>query len=102
MKKIIYRILIFILLLVFGFIIYLSTIGIKTDAFNHQISKEIKKINNQLELDLNKINIILDPFNFKLVLKTIGANLKNKNEIIKLESIRSNIDIKTFFNDIDD
>ena len=98
MKKIIYKILIFIILLVFSFIIYLSTIGIKTDAFNDQISKEIKKINNQLEIDLNKINIVLDPFKFKLVLKTIGVNLKNKNELIKLESIRSNIDIKTFIN----
>ena len=98
MKKIIYRILIFTLLLGFGLITYLSTIGIKTDAFNDQISKEIKKINKQLELDLNKINIILDPFKFKLVLKTIGANLKSKNKLIKLESIRSNIDIKTFLN----
>ena len=98
MKKIIYRFLLFTLLLIFGFITYLSTIGIKTDAFNHQISKEIKKINNQLELDLNKINIILDPFKFKLVLKTIGPNLKNKNKSIKLESIRSNISIKKFIN----
>ena len=98
MKKIIYRILIFTLLLGFGLITYLSTIGIKTNAFNDQISKEIKKINNQLELDLNKINIILDPFKFKLVLKTIGANLKSKNKLIKLESIRSNIDLKTFLN----
>ncbi|MDC3179886.1 hypothetical protein OA862_00760, partial [Candidatus Pelagibacter sp.] len=98
MKRIIYRILIFTILLVFSFIIYLSTIGIKTDVFNDQISKEIKKINNQLEIDLNKINIILDPFNFKLVLKTIGANLKNKNNLIKLESVRSNIDLKTFIN----
>jgi len=98
MKKIIYRILIFIILLVFGFIIYLSTIGIQTDVFNDRISKELKKINNQLEIDLNKINIILDPFKFKLVLKTIGVNLKNKDELIKLESVRSNIDIKTFIN----
>ena len=98
MKKIIFRFLLFTLLLIFGFITYLSTIGIKTDAFNHQISKEIKKINNQLELDLNKINIILDPFKFKLVLKTIGPNLKNKNKSIKLESIRSNISIKKFIN----
>ena len=98
MKKIIYRFIIFILLLIFSFITYLSTIGIKTDAFNDQISKEVKKIDNQLEIDLNKISIILDPFKFKLVLKTIGANLKNKNKLIKLESVRSNIDIKTFVN----
>ena len=98
MKKIIFRFLILTLLLIFGSIIYLSTIGIKTDAFNSQISKEVKKIDNQLELDLDKISIILDPFKFKLVLKTVGSNLKNRNKLIKLESIRSNIDIKTFIN----
>jgi len=98
MKKIIYRYLILTLLLIFGFIIYLSTIGIKTKAFNDQISKEVKKINNKLELDLNNISIILDPFKFKLILKTIGANLKNDNKLIKLESVSSNIKIKTFFN----
>jgi len=95
---VIFRFLIFILLLTFGFITYLSTIGIKTKAFNDQIIKEVKKINNQLELELDKISIILDPFKFKLVLKTIGANLKNKNKLIKLESVKSNIDIKTFIN----
>ncbi len=98
MRKIIFRFLIFTLLLIFGFIIYLSTIGIKTDAFNDQISKEVKKINNQLELDIDKISIFLDPLKFKLVLKTIGANLKNRNKLIRLESVKSNIDIKTFVN----
>ena len=98
MKKIIFRFLIFTLLLIFSFITYLSTIGIKTDAFNNQISKELKKIDDQLELDLNKITIILDPLKFKLILKTIGANLKNKNKLIKLESVKSYIDIKTFIN----
>ena len=98
MKKIIYRFIIFSLILICGLIIYLSTIGINTNAFNDQISKEVKKINNRLELDLNKINIILDPFKFEFVLKTIGANLKNKNKLIKLESISSNIDIKNFIN----
>ena len=98
MKKIIFRLLLFTLLLIFSFITFLSTIGIKTDAFNDQISKEVKKIDNQIELDLDKISINLDPFKFKLVLKTIGANLKNKGKLIKLESIRSNIDIKTFIN----
>ena len=64
MKKIIYRFLIFTLLLIFGFITYLSTIGLKTDAFNDQVSKEVKKIDNQLELDLDKLIFILDPFKF--------------------------------------
>ncbi|MFL2884851.1 MAG: hypothetical protein ACJZ34_00815 [Candidatus Pelagibacter sp.] len=98
MKKIIFRFLIFAILLIFSFITYLSTIGIKTDAFNSQISKEVKKIDNQLELDLDKISIILDPFKFQLMLKTVGANLKNRNKLIKLESIKSNIDIKPFIN----
>ena len=49
MKKIIFRLFIFTLLLIFGFVIYISTIGIKTDAFNNQIFKEVKKIDNQLE-----------------------------------------------------
>ena len=98
MKKIIFRFLILTLLLIFSFITYLSTIGIKTDAFNDQISEEVKKIDNQLELDLDKIIIVLDPFKFELMLKTVGANLKNRNRLIKLESIKSNIDIKTFIN----
>ena len=91
MKKIIYRFLIFTLLLIFSFITYLSTIGIKTDAFNDQISKEVKKIDNQLELDLDKISIVLDPFKFKLILKTIGVNLKNKNKLIKLDHMYFNL-----------
>ena len=96
MKKIIYRVLIFIILIFFSSIIYLSTIGVKTDRFNDQVSFKIKKINDQLELNLEKINIILDPLKLQLSLKTIGASLKNKNKIIRLESIKSNIDIKTF------
>ena len=99
MKKIIYRILIFIILIFFGSIIYLSTVGVKTDRFNDQVSIEIKKINDQLELNLDKINIILNPFELQLSLKTIGASLKNKDKIIRLESIKFNIDIKTFLND---
>ena len=98
MKKIIYRFLVFLILIFFGSIIYLSTVGIKTERFNDQISFEIKKINDQLELNLDKINIILDPLNLQLNLKTIGASLENKNKIIRLESIKSNIDIKTFLN----
>ncbi len=98
MKKITYRSLIFLFITLTAFIIYLSIIGIKTDKFNNQISKELKKKYPNLELSLDKINIVLDPFNFQLNLKTIGASLKSKNKKISLESIKSNIHIRTFFN----
>ena len=49
-----------------------------------------------MPFSISIIEISSDPFKFKLVLKTIGANLKNKNKLIKLESVKSNIDIKTF------
>ena len=55
MKKIFYRSLILIFLGIFGFVIYLSAIGIKTDKFNNQISAEVGKINNKLEIELNEI-----------------------------------------------
>ncbi len=54
MKKIIFRFLIFAVLLIFSFITYLSTIGIKTDAFNSQISKEVKIRSDKIE-SLKKI-----------------------------------------------
>ncbi len=94
MKRIFYRSLILIFLSIFGFAIYLSTIGIKTDRFNNQISAKIKKIDNQFETDLDKIGIFLNIFKLQLSLKTIGANLRYKNETIKLESISSSIDLK--------
>ena len=98
MKKIFYRSLILIFLSILSFAIYLSTVGIKTNKFNNQISAEVKKINNQLELDLNEIGIFLDIFKLQLSLKTLGANLNNKNKTIKFESISSNIDIKKIIN----
>ena len=98
MKKIFYRSLILIFLIILSFAIYLSTVGIKTNKFNNQISAEVKKINNQLELDLNEIGIFLDIFKLQLSLKTLGANLNNKNKTIKFESISSNIDIKKIIN----
>ena len=94
MKKIFYRSLILVFLSFFGFVLYLSTIGIKTDRFNNQISAGVKKINNQLELELNEVGIFLDLFRLQLSLKTLGANLKNKDKSIKFESINSNINIK--------
>mgnify|MGYP001235962305 CR=1 FL=1 len=98
MKIFFYRLSIVIFLGIFSFAIYLSTIGIKTDRFNNQISAEVKKINDQLELDLNEIGIFLNLFKLQLTLKTLGVNLKNNDKTIKFESVSSNINIKKMIN----
>jgi hypothetical protein len=98
MIKIIYRFFLFIILLFVLSITYLSTIGIKTEKFNSNISKQIKKIDENLDIRLKKISIILNPFKFTIKTKTIGTDLVYRDKIIQLESIRSNISIKSLLN----
>ena len=76
-------------------IIFLSTVGIKTNKLNNQIQNQIKKINKDFKIELKDIKIILDPIKFKLNLKTIGSNLKYRNKEIKLEKIESNVSLKS-------
>tara|TARA_B100001057_G_scaffold233599_1_gene233829 strand:+ start:5498 stop:7684 length:2187 start_codon:yes stop_codon:yes gene_type:complete len=94
MKTIIKSILILfsILLLLFS---YASIFGIETDKFNSIASKKIKKINQNLDIDLKKIKVVLDPFRLSLKLKTIGPILKNKNRIIELENLKSRISLRS-------
>ena len=95
MRRITYRVLIFILLTLISAIFYLSTIGIKTNKLNNQISTQIKNIHETLEIKLNKVNIILDPLNLRFNIKTREAILKNDDKILELESIKSNVSIKS-------
>ena len=73
MKKLIYRILIFFILILSGLILYLSTVGIKTNKLNDQISNQIKNLNGQLEINLDKVSVVLNPLAFKFNLKTIDG-----------------------------
>ena len=98
MKKIINRSLISLFIILLGFIIFLSTVGIKTNKLNTQISNKIKNIDEKLEIQIKNVNIVLDLFKFKINVKTIGPKLKYKNKTIKLQNIKSNISIKSLLN----
>ena len=76
-------------------IIFLSTIGIKTNKLNNQIQNQLEKVNKDFRIELKDVSIILDPLKFKLNLKTIGTNLKYRNREIQLEKIESNISLKS-------
>ena len=96
MIKFIYRFTILIVTIFLLTIIYLSIVGINTDRFNNQILKQVKNINKDLDVELKQVNIVLDPFNFEILLKTLGTDLKYMNNIIELERIKTNISIKSF------
>ncbi len=98
MSKLIFRSLIFIIFIIVGIITYLSLIGIETKRFNKQIEKNIKVIDSDLEIDLKKIKIFLNPVQFKIKAKTIGTNLKIREKVIEIESINSEISINSLFN----
>ena len=88
MKRIILRFLIFIFFLISIFIIYLSTIGIETKRFNNQIENIIKDYDENLNIELKKIKIVLDPLNFEINVKTIGPKLKSKKKPLKLKELK--------------
>ncbi len=96
MKNIIYRSLIALILLSLIIVVYLSTFGIKTDKFNSKIISQIKEIEPNIKIKLNEVGAKLSPFDFGLNLKTIGTNIIYRDKVIKLESIESNISIKSF------
>ena len=96
--KVIYKsilILFFILLILLS---YLSIVGIETDKFNNQILNKINSINKEIEIELKKIKLVLDPFKLRLNIKTIGSKLKNQNQSIEIENIKTQISLKSIIN----
>ena len=76
-------------------ITYLSIFGIETDRFNTQIKNKIKNIDNKTEIKLDQIKLVLEPFKFKINIKTLGTKLKNQGGIIEIESLKTHISLKT-------
>ena len=77
----------------------MTFVGIETTKFNKHISKEIKNFNTDLEIELKKTKIILDPLKLKLNVKTLGTKFKIKEKKIDIESLKSVISINSIFKD---
>ena len=62
-------------------IIYLSIFGIETDRLNSLIKNKINQFDKNIEVELKKIRLTLNPLNFKVNAKTISPNIfyKKKN-----------------------
>ena len=62
-------------------IVYLSIIGLETDRLNSLIKNKINQFDKNIEVELKKIRLTLNPLNFKVNAKTISPNVfyKKKN-----------------------
>ena len=98
MKKIIFRTIAFFLLAIIIIIGYVSLIGIETSRFNNQISEQLKSIDKDLDLELKKVKILLNPIKLIINIKTVGAKVSYKKKPIDLESIKTNLSIKSVIN----
>ena len=87
-KKIIKTLLVITLILII-IIFYLSFFGVKTAKFNNQINNNVLKVNKNINLSLDKVNYLLNPYNLTI-------NIKTKNPQILLGDVKLDIkDVKT-------
>lgn len=97
MKKNFIKFVLLILGILTSIVIYFSLFGIKTDKLNNQIIDRIKQSNPKLDLKLKKIQLTLDPFNFKINAKTIGSKIVYDKKILELEYIKTQISLTSIF-----
>ena len=93
MRKFLLKFFIAITVLIFLPIIYLSTIGIETESFNEQIKNKVNESNKNLQLNLKKIKIKLDPLRLKFNAKTVGATVYYYNKPLELEYIGTEVSL---------
>jgi hypothetical protein len=97
-KKLI-KILSVILIIIIFSIIYLSSIGIKTEKFNESIINKVLKVNKKIKLELKEIKFLLNPF-------TLTANITTKDPVIflnknklQIRSIKTSISLRALIFD---
>ena len=95
MKKIIFRIILLVVLILIAALTYLSTVGIETKSLNSQIKEKINKLDPNLDLELKKVKLILNPINFTIDVKTIGPNLIYRTKKLEIETAKTKILLKS-------
>ena len=94
MIKITIKTLSVIILLLVIIIFYLSFFGIKTDKFNDNITNKILEINKNVNLKLEKVNFLLDPYNFTVNVMTVNPKIYFEDNQLEIKSIKTNISLK--------
>ena len=86
----------FLLLVLLLITVYLSYFGIETKRFNQLIKDQILTKNSEINIELNKVKILLNIRNFSFNIKTIKPKIFYKEKQIKLDKISTNFSVKNF------
>ena len=93
MKNILFKIVIYIILIIFVFLVYLSIKGIETTKFNNLITKQINSKIPNVELNnLEKIKFKLDYKNLRLFFSTKNPKLSYESTDIPIENLKVYLD----------
>ena len=93
-KTIIYFL--YLLIPIFIGIFYLSYYGIETNKFNYIIKDKISETNSKIDVELNKVKVILNLQNFTISIKTKDPNIIVESNKIKLKKIETDFLIYSF------
>ena len=98
MHKIISIIIISIITITIGALIFLTTVGIKTDNFNSLINDKVNEIDPKIKLKLNQVNFKLNPSNFEFEISTLDPKILINEKKVDLEIIKSDLKLLDYLN----
>tara|TARA_B110000196_G_scaffold4341_1_gene3802 strand:- start:846 stop:3053 length:2208 start_codon:yes stop_codon:yes gene_type:complete len=96
MIKLLIRSSLYIVIILILIISYLSFFGFNTEKFNNKIKSKVLNISKIVNLELKSVKFQLNPFNLSINIKTFEPELIVNNNKLKLESIKTNISLKSF------
>ena len=96
MLKIINKVLLLILTILTILFSYLTFVGIKTDSFNYLISENIKKIDNNLNIELNKVFLKLNPSDLSISIVTENPKLFTGKINLKIKKIKTEFSVFSY------
>ena len=96
MLKIISKVLLLILIIITILVSYLTFIGVKTESFNYLISDNIKKIDKNLNIELNKVFLKLNPSNLSISIVTENPKLFSGKINLKIKKIKTEFSVLSY------
>ena len=92
------KLILFLVIIAFLIGVYLSFFGITTKKFNNNIEARVSNINKELSLELKTVKFLLNPVNLTINIWTINPKIFINNNQLELESIKTNISLRSFIN----